>query len=137
MPVRRAPDVDVLTAVIAGLQSVTTASYTEIPQGTTPPYVKITLVTGSRADTYGRFGKTITFDADCVTQGPSQYDGLTLRDGVVQALEDLNGSTGMDGHLGQGLRLEGDQYFAEMVNGLKTHHHVASFWTWTQQSSSS
>ncbi len=132
---RRAPDQYAFTAIVSRLASATTAAtYTEVPQGTMPPYVKLTSVAGLRTDTYGRFGKTMTFDLDAVTQGASQVLGLQMRDAAIQALDFQRLST--TGHTMLGLKYNTDTYFPEVVNAVKTHHHVATFECWTEQSSS-
>lgn len=132
---RRAPDEQVLTAIVGRLESqTTTAVYTRVPQGTPAPYNKVTAITGRRTDTYGRLGKTMTVDVTSITQGFSQQAGLRQRDAVVRALDFQTLS--MSGHGMLGLAYDTDTYFPEMVNAVETHHHVASFTVWTEQSSS-
>ena len=130
---RRSPDEAILTALIAQLESQTTSdSYTEVPQGTAAPYVKLTLPTGRRMDTFGRFGASTLVDVDSITAGPSQQAGLRMRAAVLQALDSQEFS--LSGHTMLGTAFEGSEYFAEMVQGVKHHHHVATFRVWTEQS---
>ena len=135
---RRSPDEAILTAVVAHLDAQTTSdTYTEVPQSTAAPYVKVTLVTGRREDTCGRFGAVTLIDADAVTAGPSQQLGTRMRNAVIQALNNLTQQTlALSGHALLGTAWDLNEYFPEVVNGVKHHHHVASVRLWTEQSTS-
>jgi hypothetical protein len=130
---RRSPDEGILTALVARLTSQTTsATYTEVPQGTAAPYHKVTLPTGRRMDTFGRFGASTVVDVASITEGPSQQAGVQMRSAAITALD--NQRLAMTGHSMLGTAWETNEYFAEMVSGVKTHHHIASFRVWTEQS---
>lgn len=132
---RRSPDEAILTALVTQLDSATTSdSYTEVPQGTAAPYVKLTLPTSRRMDTFGRFGATTVVDVDSITAGPSQQPGLRVRHAAIEALD--NQRLSVSGHAMLGTAWETNEYFAEMVQGVKHHHHVATFRVWTEQSTS-
>lgn len=137
MQPRRPPDEPILTAFIDllnGSTSVTGPNYTHVPQGTLPPYNQITLPSGSREDSYGTFGKTVLVDVHTVTQGASVQAGFRERAAVITAL-DFQRPTLTGGHEVRGLRIESETYFPEIVNAIETHHHVATFWVWTDQTS--
>jgi hypothetical protein len=133
MAARRSPDEAVLTALIARLTSQTTsASYTEVPQGTEAPYVKLTLPTGRRMDSFGRFGASTLVDVIAITAGASQLTGLRMRSAAITALD--NQRLALTGHTMLGTAWDTNEYFAEMVQGVKYHHHVATIRVWTEQS---
>lgn len=135
---RQAPDEAVLTAIVARLRAVaavtttaTSGTYTEVPQGTPPPYNVVSQISGARQDTCGKLGKTSLVDVMSISEGASQQPGARMRAAVIAAL-DLQNQT-VTGHTMFGLAYEGDVYFAEIVNATKTHHHIASFRVWTEQ----
>ena len=141
---RRHSDQHVLTSIVTVLRASTGVTgiasrgvHVEVPQGTSPPYVKIAgSIASRRADTQGRFGKQILIDVDSITQGDSQIAGLQLRDAACRALDFVHLTVSLStGQTLLGLAYESDTYYTEIVNAIKTHHHLASFRAWTEQSS--
>lgn len=132
---RRPADEAVLTTVVARLTSQTTsATYTEVPQGTEPPYVQVSAVTATRQDTYGRWGEDTMVDVHAISAGPSQQAGSRMRKAAIQALDMQPSVLNTSGHTVLGVRWSENEYYPEMVNGVKYHHHVATFRIWTEQS---
>ena len=144
MSPRRAPDYFVVSSIVSTLRAssgvtatATNGIYTEVPQGTPAPYVKVSAsIAGRRSDTLGRFGKQILMDVDCVSAGESQLLGIQMRDAVSRALDFGQNTQTLTEHRLLGLQYDDDTYFPEMVNNVKHHHHVSSFRVWTEQSSS-
>jgi hypothetical protein len=57
-----------------------------------------------------------------------------MRSAVMQA---LNGQAlATTGHTTLGCRWDMNEYFPEVVNGVQHHHHIATFFIWTEQSTS-
>ena len=138
---RRSPDQEVLGGVVTALLAstgvtglVSTRVYNNVPQNTAYPLVKITLPMTHRQDTFGRFGATATVDIDVVSQAFGDLEGTQILDQVVRTL-DFTRPT-LTGHTSLGLAFDETNRFSEMVNGIQTRHHVASFRYWTEQSSS-
>lgn len=132
---RRSPDEAILTALVTQLDSATTHdSYTVVPQGTAAPYLKLTLPTGRRMDTYGRFGASTVVDIDAITAGRSQQAGLRMREDAIEAVNAQ--ALSLSGHTLLGTAWDTNEAFTEMVQGEQYHHHVASFRVWTEQSTS-
>jgi hypothetical protein len=119
----------------AGVTALVAAqSYTDVPQTATPPYVKVTFPTGRRVDTASRYGKHTLVDVIAVSQGDSKRTGVRTRDAVVQALNAQALSLTAPHRL-LGLTFETDAEMDEIVNGVKTFHHIATFRVWTEQTS--
>lgn len=138
---RRNPDEAVIGAVVSALLAstgvtglVSTRVYNNVPQNTSYPLVRVTLPTTRRLDTWGRFGAEATVDVDVVSQAFGDLEGTRIIDQCVQTL-DFTKPT-LTGHASLGLAYDETARFAEMVNGVQTRHHVASFRYWTEQSSS-
>jgi len=140
MALRRLPDEALFAAIITALRAdatvvatATRGSFTEVPQGTSAPYNKVQAPTASRTDTCGRWGASTVIDVDSVSAGDTQAPGLRMRAAVMSALHAQ--TLAMTGHTMLGVQWETSEYFPEVVNGLKYHHHVATFRVWTEQSS--
>lgn len=138
---RRSADEVVIGAVVGALAAstgvtglVSSRVYNNVPQNTTYPYVHVTLPTSRRADTLGRFGAHATVDVKAVSQAFGDLESARIVDQCVQALDFTKPS--LSGHGSLGLSYDEETRFTEMVNGILTRHHVASFTYWTEQSSS-
>lgn len=138
MATRSSPDEALYGAVITQLRATaavtalaTGGAFSEVPPGTSAPYAKVNIATGRRLDTASRFGASTLIDVDAVSQGESQRTGLRLRSAIMAA---LNGQLlAMSGHSMLALIWDENTHFDEVVNGIKTHHHVATFRAWTEQ----
>ena len=138
---RRSPDEAILTAVVAALRAssgvtalATNGIWNSVPQGTAFPYVEVTIPTSRREDTFSRYGADSTLDVKSISQAAGDQEGIRIREQVIGA---LNGQTlTLSGHTTLGLRWDTNERFEELVNGIRTRHHVASFLVWTEQSTS-
>src|SRR5678815_3487664 len=138
---RRSPDQEVIGAVVTALAAstgvtglVSTRVYNNVPQNTSYPLVKVTLPMTHRQDTFGRYGATATVDVDAISQAFGDLEGTQILDQVVRTLDFTRPN--LTGHTSLGLAFDETNRFSEMVNGIQTRHHVASFRYWTEQSSS-
>ena len=114
--------------------TVSTRVYTNVPQDTPYPYLVVTSPTDRREDTMGRFGSSVLVDVKAVSQYAGDKEAAQLTDQCIRALDFVNPS--LSGHSAIGVTWEGSDRFQEVVNGIPTRHHVASFRVWTEQSSS-
>jgi hypothetical protein len=138
---RQSPNEAIAAAVVTQLRAhasvtalVSAQSYTDVPQTVTPPYVKVTFPTGRRLDTASRYGKHTLVDVIAVSQGTSKRAGLRIRDAAIQALNAQALSLTAPHRL-LGLTFETDADVDEVVNGVPTFHHIATFRAWTEQTS--
>jgi hypothetical protein len=138
---RRSADQVVIGGVVNALLGstgvtglVSTRVYNNVPQNTAYPCIKVTLPTIRRTDTYGRLGATALIDVDVISQAFGDLEGAQILDQCVQTLNFTEPS--LSGHHSLGLAWDETTRFAEVVNGIVTRHHVASFRYWTEQSSS-
>jgi hypothetical protein len=138
---RRSPDAVVIGGVVNALLGstgvtglVSTRVYNHVPQNTAYPLVKVTLPTTRREDTLGRYGALGLVDVDVISQGFGDLEGTQILDQCVRALDFEPPAT--TGHTSLGLNYDETTRFSEVVNGIVTRHHVASFRYWTEQSSS-
>lgn len=138
---RRSPVEAVLTAIVTTLQNstgvtglVSTRVYNHVPQATVFPYVEVTSPTDRRADTMGRFGSSVLVDVKAISQGLGDQEATRITDQCVRALNFATLNT--TGHTALGITWDSNERFREVVNGVVTRHHVATFRVWTEQSSS-
>ncbi len=108
--------------------------YNNVPEGTLPPYVEVKTPTAIRQDTFGRFGQQTLVDVRVVTASPGDLNGFRIRDQCRQALNNVVGTS--VGHSILGTAWELNEQLEEMVGGIRTRTHIATFRIWTQQSSS-
>lgn len=131
----------VIGAVVARLQASTAVTglatggiYNNVPQGTPYPYVEVTSPTDRRQDTFGRFGSETLIDVKTVSQAHGDQEALAITEQCIGALDfQLPATTG---HSALGVAFESGDRFREVVNGVVTRHHVATFRVWTEQSTS-
>lgn len=137
--IRQSPDEAIATAVVTQLRAstgmtglVSTRTFTVVPSTETFPRVAVNLPTGRRMDTASRFGAHTLVDVDAMSQGNSERDGLRIRSAAIQA---LNGQTLSLASPFQmlGLTWETNAESEEVINGLRTFHHIATFRVWTEQ----
>jgi hypothetical protein len=138
---RRSPVAAVIGAIVTTLKSSTGVTglatggvYNHVPQGTSYPYVVVSSPTGRRQDTFGRFGGETLIDIKAVSQYQGDRDAANILDHCGRALDLQPLATTQ--HTTLGIAWETDDRFAEVVNGLVTRHHVATYRVWTEQSSS-
>jgi hypothetical protein len=138
---RQSPNEAIAGALVTQLRAhagvtalVGAKSYTDVEQAEAPPYVKLSFPTGRRVDTASLYGKHTLVDAIAVTQGNSKRPGVRIRDNVIQALNAQALSLTAPHRL-LGLTFETDADVDEIVNGVKTFHHIATFRVWTEQTS--
>lgn len=136
---RRSPDEAVLTAVVttlraaAGLTALVTGVYNNVPQNTVYPYVEVTAPTAGRQDTMGRYGAATLVDVKAISQGFGDLDGVRIRDQVIRAL-DLQEPSAV-AHTILGIAWDGNAKYDEVIGGVRTRYHVATFRVWSEQSS--
>jgi len=136
---RRSPVEAVLTGVVATLQGaagltalVSTRVFTHVPQATPYPYVAVTSPTDVRRDTFGRKGAEVIVDVKAVSQAEGDREAARVIDQCIRAL-DFTLPT-VSAHQILGLAWDGSERFEEVVNGIRTKHHVATFRAWAEQS---
>lgn len=140
---RRSPLEFVLTAIVttlrasAGLTTLigsSTAIYNNVEQGAAYPCVVVSSPTDRRLDTFGRFGAETLIDVKAISQYPGDREAARIIDQAKQALDFQALATTQ--HTTLGIAWDSGERFAEVVNGIVTRHHVASFRVWTEQSTS-
>ncbi len=138
---RRDADEAVITAVVATLRAstgltalVSSRIYNNVPQGTVYPYVEVTTPTANRRDTFGRFGQQTLVDVKTISQTMGDLDGFRIRDQATRAL-DLQEPSAV-AHSILGIAWEGNERYEEVISGVRTRYHVATFRVWSEQSSS-
>lgn len=137
---RRDADEAVLTAIVTTLKAyaglvalVGTRIYNNVPQGAAYPYVEVTTPTANRQDTFGRFGQTTLVDVKSISQALGDQEGFRIRDQAKRAL-DFQKPTAV-GHTVIGIAWEMNERFEEVISGIRTRHHIATFRVWSEQSS--
>jgi len=135
---RESPVEAILTAIVTTLDAtsaVTTLAtggiYNNVPQGTAYPYVEVTSPSDRREDTFGKFGAASLVDVKAVSQYFGDKEASQILDACITAL-DLTTPT-LSGHATLGLAWESNDRFREVVNGIVTRHHVATYRVWTEQ----
>jgi hypothetical protein len=140
---RRSPITAVLTGVVSTLRSDTgviglvgssTGVYNNVEPLAAYPYIVVSSPTDRPMDTYGRFGVETLVDVKAVSQYPGDKEAADLVNAAVSALHFVRPTIG--GHTVIGTAYENGERFQEVVNGIVTRHHVATFRIWTEQSSS-
>lgn len=128
----------VLTAVVTTLKATSAVTtlvgsriYNDVPQGSTYPYVEVTAPTDSRQDTFGRFGSSTLLDIKAVSQEFGDREASRILDACLTALDFTQPA--LTGHTTLGLVWESSDRFRQVVNGIVTRHHVATFRAWTEQ----
>jgi hypothetical protein len=122
-------DSDVVAAV-----GSSTAIYNNVAQGATFPYIAVTSPTDRPQDTMGRFGVDALVDVKAVSQYAGDKEAADIINECILALH-FQAPT-IAGHTVLGINFENGERYQEVVNGLVTRHHVATFRVWTEQSSS-
>lgn len=136
---RRSPDEALLTAIVAtlraaaGLTALVTGVYNNVPQGTLYPYVEVTAPTAGRRDTIGRLGAATLVDVKSISQGFGDLDGIRIRDQAIRALDGQTPTAAT--HTILGIAWESNVKYEEVVAGVRTRYHVATFRVWSEQSS--
>ncbi len=137
---RRSADEAVVTAVVTALKAstgvsalVSTRVYNNVPQDTTYPYVVVSLPSAVRMDTFGRFGGLAAVELRAVSQARGDQEGIQILDQVVRTLDFTRPTLTAQTMLG--LAYDRSERYSEVINGIVTRHHVASFRAWTEQSS--
>lgn len=136
---RTSPIEQVLTGVVSALKASGAVTalvpaariYNNVPQDTTYPYLEVTSPTDRREDTFGRFGAIALVDVKAVSQFFGDREASRILDAVITAL-DLTTPT-LTGHATLGLAWDSSDRFREVINGIVTRHHVATFRAWTEQ----
>ena len=140
---RRSPITAVLTGVVGTLRASTsltalvgssTSIYNNVDQGAAFPYVVVTSPTDRPVDTMGAFGVESLVDVKAVSQYRGDKEAADIVDACMGALHFARPT--ITGHTVLGTAFENGERFHEMVNGIVTRHHVATFRVWTEQSSS-
>lgn len=128
----------VLTAIVAALKAtsavtalVSTRIYNNVPPGTSYPYLEVTSPVDTREDTFGRFGASTLVDVKVISQALGDQEATRIVAACVTAL-DLTTPTLTD-HTALGVAWDSTERFREVVNGVVTRHHVATFRVWTEQ----
>ena len=139
--VRRSPVEAVLTGIVTALRASTGVSalatggiYNNVPQDTGYPYLVVTSPTDRRMDTMGRFGASVIVDLKAVSQYQGDREAAQILDHCQRALNFQPPST--TGHQILGVTWDSSDRYQEVVNGIPTRTHVATFRAWTEQSSS-
>jgi hypothetical protein len=140
---RRSPITAVLTGVVTTLRASTdltaligssTAVYNHVEQGATFPYVVVTSPTDRPMDTMGRFGVESLVDVKAISQYHGDKEAADIVNACVSALHFQRPT--VSGHTVLGTAMENGERYHEIINGIVTRHHVATFRVWTEQSSS-
>jgi hypothetical protein len=140
---RRSPITAVITGVIGTLRGnsaitalvgSSTAVYNNVEPKAAYPYLVVTTPTDTPADTMGRFGVSTLVDVRAVSQYAGDKEAADLIDASITALHFQRPT--ITGHTVLGTAFENGERFQEVINGVITRHHVATFRIWTEQSSS-
>lgn len=129
----------VLTALytalnVAGMTALATGGvYTNVPQKTAFPYVRLDSPTENRLDTMGRAGKTVSVQVHIFSDnsGPTQAAGI-----LSKAIELLHYQTiSVTGHTVLAVQYQtGFDAGDEVINGVSVYHYVGIFDVIVQQS---
>jgi hypothetical protein len=137
---RTSPIEQDLTGVVTTLKAtsavtalVSTRIYNNVPQDTTYPYIEVTSPTDRAEDTCGRFGALALVDVKAVSQSFGDREAARILNACITALNFV--APALTGHATLGLTWESNDRFREVINGVVTRHHVATFRMWTEQSS--
>ena len=135
---RESPNVAILTALVTTLKadsSVTTAAtggvYNNVPQNTDYPYIEVVSPSDRREDTMGKFGAATLVDIKAVSQAFGDKEAAEIIDACITAL-DLTTPT-LGGHVTLGLSWDSGERFRQVINGIVTRYHVATYRVWTEQ----
>lgn len=139
---RRSPITAVITGVVGALRAdsgvlallSSTGVYNNVEAGASYPYIVVSSPTDVPKDTMGRFGVETLVDVKAVSQYPGDKEAADLVNAAVSALHFVKPT--IAGHTVIGTAMENGERFQEVVNGIVTRHHVATFRVWTEQSSS-
>lgn len=142
---RRSPITAVLTGVVTTLRAsagvtallaggTSTGIYNNVEQNAAFPYLVVTSPTDRPVDTMGNFGVESLVDVKAVSQFRGDKEAADLIDACLTALHFQRPT--IVGHTVLGTAFENGERYQEVVNGIVTRHHVATFRTWTEQSSS-
>lgn len=130
----------VLTAVVTQLKATSAVTdlatggiFNHVEQDTDYPYVEVTSPSDTRQDTFGRFGGTFLVDVKAVSQYRGDKQNTEIIDACITALN--NQLLAMTDHDMLGLAWDSTERFRELVNGIVTRHHVATFRVWSEQES--
>lgn len=119
---------------VAGMTALATAGvFTNVPQGTAFPYVRIDSPVESRLDTMGRAGKTVSISVHAF----SNYAGPTkAAEMLSKAVELLHyAALTVAGHSVIAVQYQGGNDAGdEIVNGVTVYHYVGTFDVMVQQS---
>lgn len=121
--------VDALT-VASGITGVASV-YQHVPQNTAYPYLEVTCHTDRREDALGQLGVSLLVDVKAVSQYRGESQAADLISAAIGALSGQ--SLSVSGHTVFGVAWEHAERFKEVVNGIVTRHHVATFRIWTGQ----
>jgi len=137
---RTSPVEDTLTAVVTTLKAASALTalatggvYNNVPQGTSYPYLEVTCPTDRRQDTFGTFGADILVDTKAVSQSPGDQEALRIIDATITALN--NAALSLSSHRSLGVAWESSDRFRDVVDGIVTRQHVATFRIWAEQTS--
>lgn len=134
---RTSPIEDVITASVTALKAdapllaLTTLIYNNVPQDTAYPYVEVTSPSDTRVDTFARFGSTVLVDVKVVSQAFGDREASRILDACITALN--NTLPSLTSHTTLGIAWDSSDRFREVVNGIVTRHHVATFRVWAEQ----
>lgn len=140
---RRSPITAVMTGVVGTLRGnsaitalvgSSTAVYNNVEPKAAFPYLVVTSPTDTPVDTMGRFGVSTLVDVKAVSQYAGDKEAADLINAAMSALHFQRPT--VTGHTVLGTAFENGERFQEVINGIVTRHHVATFRVWTEQSSS-
>jgi len=136
---RQSPDEAIAGALITRLRSssgvtalVSSRSFTQVSSTEAKPYVKVNFPTGRRVDTASRYGAHTLVDVIAVSDGQSERTGVRVRSAAIQALNAQTLSL-TSPHQMLGLTWETNVELDEVINGVTTFQHIATFRVWTEQ----
>lgn len=139
--IRRSPVEHVLTGIVTALKNSTGVTglatggvYNNVPQDTPYPYVVVTCPSDLRQDTAQRYGAELMVDVKAVSKYPGDKEGAQILDQCMRTLHFQPPTTTQ--HAVLGIRYDTGERYSEVVNGLVIRHHVASFYVWSEQSTS-
>lgn len=140
---RRSPITAVLTGVVSTLRAdsdvlslvgSSTGVYNNVEPSAAYPYLVVMSPTDRPVDTMGRFGVETLVDVRAVSQYAGDKEAADIINAAVSALHFVKPA--VSGHTVLGTAFENGERFQEVINGVITRHHVATFRVWTEQSSS-
>lgn len=135
---RTSPVEAVLAGVVTTLKASTDVTdaatggvYNNVPQNTAFPYLEVTSPTDRREDAVGQLGASVLVDVKAVSQFRGDAEAAGIIDAAIQALNGTRPT--VTGHTIFGIAWEQSERFREVINGVVTRHHVATFRVWTGQ----